>query len=434
MSLPVFTETVVIGGGQAGLALSRELTLEGRPHVVLERGRLGERWRSERWDSLTLLTPAWASTMPGQPAPEDPDAFLTKSAFVDGLEAYAASFAAPVVEGVRVVGVERARVGFRVATDRGVVSARNVVLATGDCDVPRLPGAAADVPSGIVSLPSNRYVAPDRLPRGGVLVVGSGPTGQQLALELVRHGRDVTLAVGRHTRMPRRYRGRDVWRWLSDLGDLDVSIDDVPDPGAARRAPSLPVTGVNGGEELDLGVLQRAGVAVTGRLLGFDGAVARFGDGLPADLADADRRMRRLLGRIDALAAADGDGLAAAPSRIPAVEVPRALRQLDLRARGVGTVLWATGYRRSYPWLQASVLDERGDVVQHHGVTPVDGLYTLGMKFQRRRRSHFIDGVGEDARFLVERIVARARPARRSARAGHGGEARTPPHEVTPTA
>jgi putative flavoprotein involved in K+ transport len=409
------TETVVVGAGQAGLALSRELTRAGRRHLVLERGRPGERWRSERWESLTLLTPAWASVLPGQPRPRDPEAFLTRDRFVEGLEAYAAANDAPLVEGISVERVTRTAEGFRVVTDRGAWDARNVVVATGDCDVPRLPEAASRVPRGISSLPSNRYVAPDLLPPGGVLVVGAGPTGQQLALELARAGRDVTIAVGRHARMPRRYRGRDVWCWLRDLGDFDMAIDDVPDPRAARRAPSLPVTGMNGGEDLDLDVLQREGVTVTGRLTGFDGAVALFGGGLQTELADADRRMRRLLSRIDALAAATDGQAAAAP--LGEVIVPRPPTRLDLRARYVGTVLWATGYRRSYPWLDVPVLDREGDVVQHHGVTPVDGLYTLGMKFQHRRRSHFIDGVGEDASFLVERIEARAaRPRGRATR------------------
>ena len=405
MSRERTTETVIVGGGQAGLSLSRALTIAGRPHVVLERGRVGERWRSARWESLTLLTPAWASTLDGQRHTDDPDRFLTRAEFVDGLDAYASSFAAPVREGVRVRDVRLRRDGFRVETDRSVLAARNVVVATGDCDVPRLPAAASAVPRDVLSLTSNRYVAPEALPPGGVLVVGAGPTGQQLALELARAGRDVTIAVGRHARMPRRYRGSDLWRWLEGLGDLDVAIDDVRDPRGARRSPSLPVTGANGGEDLDLGVLGRAGVAVCGRLIGFDSDVAQFGAGLAADLADADERMRRLLGRIDVLA----DRIGAPDAEpIPGVELPAGCRRLDLRARRFGTVLWATGYRRSYPWLRIPVVDSDGDVIQRHGVTPVEGLYTLGMKFQRRRRSHFIDGVGADAAFLVERIEARA--------------------------
>jgi putative flavoprotein involved in K+ transport len=399
------TGTVIIGAGQAGLALSRVLVRAGRDHVVLERGRIGERWRSERWESLALLTPAWASALPGQSVQRDRDSFLTRDTFVHGLEAYAAAFDAPVAEGVTVGEVSRSGDRFRVSTDRGSWSAGNVVVATGDCDVPRLPAAAATVPPGILTLPSSGYVAPERLPDGGVLVVGNGPTGQQLALELARAGRAVTLAVGRHTRMPRRYRGRDVWRWLEELGDLDVTIDEVHDPRAARRAPSLPLSGVNGGEDLDLGVLQRVGVAVTGRLEGFSGSSALFGNRLASDVADAERRMRRLLARIDDLAASATD--VAPAETVPGIRVPRTVRELDLHASGVRTVLWATGYRRAYPWLRVPVLDAEGEIVQHHGVTAVPGLFTLGLKFQRRRRSHFIGGVGADAEVVATRIEER---------------------------
>jgi putative flavoprotein involved in K+ transport len=397
------TETVIVGGGQAGLSLSRELTNAGRRHVVLERGRVGERWRSERWESLTLLTPAWASTLPGQAVDGDPGSYATRDRFVARLEEYAASFDAPVTEEVAVVGVEQSARGFRVSTSSGAWSAQNVVVATGDCDVPLLPDAVRAVPPSVLSLPSTRYVAPDRLPDGGVLVVGAGPTGQQLALELARAGRSVTIAAGRHGRLPRRYRGRDVWRWIDELGDFDVTIDAVPDPVAARRAPSVTLSGMNGGEDLDLDVLQRAGVAVTGRLEGFSGARALFGGGLEADMADADRRMRRVLDRIDALAGS------ASTSRetVPEIDVKAPFSELHLRAAGIRTVLWATGYRRSYPWLRVPVLDVRGEIVQRHGVTPVPGLFTLGLKFQRRRRSHFISGVGSDAAFVAERIADR---------------------------
>ena len=269
MSRDHVTETVIVGGGQAGLALSRELTNAGRRHVVLERGRVGERWRSERWESLTLLTPAWASTLPGQAVAGDPDSYPARDRFVAGLEDHAASFAAPVAEGVAVVGVERSAKGFRVSTSRGAWSARNVVVATGDCDLPLLPDAVRSVPPGALSLHSSRYVAPDRLPDGGVLVVGAGSSGQQLALELARAGRTVTIAAGRHARLPRRYRGRDVWHWIDELGDFDVTIDAVPDPVAARRAPSVTLTGMNGERTSTSTCSQRAGVVVTGRLEGF---------------------------------------------------------------------------------------------------------------------------------------------------------------------
>ena len=304
--------------------------------------------------------------------------------------------------------VARRAGGFETTTTAGGWRSRNVVVATGDCDVPRIPWTSG-LPSGVLALPSSRYVAPDLLPDGNVLVVGAGPTGQQLALELARAGRSVTIAVGRHARLPRRYRGRDVWRWIDELGDFDDSVDDLPDADAARRTPSVTLSGANGGEDLDLGVLQRAGVVLAGRLVDFDGDEALFGNGLATAVDDSDRRMRRVLGRIDALADAAG----ASRQTVGDVEVPRSPARVDLRKEAVRIVIWATGFRRSYPWLHVPVLDTGGELVHHHGVTSVPGLYALGLKFQRRRRSHFIGGVGDDAAFLAERIVDL--PAQRAA-------------------
>ena len=276
-------ETVIVGAGQAGLALSRSLTAAGRPHVVLERGRVGERWRSERWESLRLLTPNWLNRLPGAPALPDPDGYLDRRGVVEHLEAYAAG--APVHERTTVLGVRRSRRAHLVVTDAGDWHARNVVIATGDCDVPRVPAIAADAPPFLHQLHATGYRRPARLPEGGVLVVGAGPSGQQIAAELRRAGRDVVLAAGRHARMPRTYRGRDVFAWLHATGQLDDHVDHVPDLAAARRAPSFPVSGANGGESLGLDRLAALGVAVTGRLEGFAGDHALFADTLPRDVA-----------------------------------------------------------------------------------------------------------------------------------------------------
>ncbi|MGL6280616.1 MAG: NAD(P)-binding domain-containing protein, partial [Gaiella sp.] len=299
MTIAGLVGTVVIGAGQAGLALSALLQDAGHPHVVLERGRVGERWRSERWDSLVLLTPDWLNRLPGERPPADPDGFSTGTALADRLDAYASDLVAPVVERVTVLRIESTGLAHRVVTDRGDWLAGSVVDATGDCAVPVIPRVHGDPP--VPTLHASTYRAPRSLPPGGVLVVGAGPTGQQLALELAADGRDVVLAVGRHARVPRRIDDRDIWSWLAALGDLDRTIDSAPDPTAARRSPAFPLSGADGGRQLDLAVLQEAGVRLTGRLLGFAGRRALFAADLPASVWDAERRLRRLLDRIEAL-------------------------------------------------------------------------------------------------------------------------------------
>jgi putative flavoprotein involved in K+ transport len=398
------TRTVVVGAGQAGLALSWHLARARHDHVVLERGLIGERWRSERWDSLTLLTPNWLTCLPdSQPRP-DADGFLRRDELVTYLDAYARSFAAPVHEHVTVSSVEQSGEQFRVTTDRGDWLADHVVVATGDADLPRLPAAARAVPAGVEQLHSSSYRTPSLLAPGGVLVVGAGASGQQLALELRASGRDVVLAVGRHGRSPRRYRGRDIFDWLAELGDLDLAIDDLPDPVAARRTPSIALSGRNGGETLDLAVLQDAGVTLAGHLTGFSDAHALFEDDLRESVAAATARMSRLLERIDAHVH-ETRAPAPPPERIDEPVLQPTFATLDLRRAGIGTVLFATGYRRAYPWLHVPVLDDDGELVHRHGITPVAGLYALGLRFQRTRKSHFVGGVGEDAGLLAELLL-----------------------------
>ena len=404
-------ETVIIGAGQAGLALSHFLGAAGHGHVVLERGRVGERWRSERWDSLRLLTPNWLNRLPGTAPLSEPAGYLDRDGVIAYLEDYAAG--APVRERTTVRRVRHTKTGYHVATDRGHWHAANVVIATGDCDVPRIPAAAATAPAFLHQLHAARYRRPEHLPDGGVLVVGAGPSGQQLAAELRRAGRDVVIAVGRHARMPRRYRGRDIFTWLHAVGQLDTHADDVPDLAAARRAPSFPVSGAAGGESLGLDRLVDLGVTVTGRLEGFAGVHAQFGADLEHQLREADRRLDRALGQIDAHIERTG-AAAEPPERAAPLALPPAPDRLDLG--GIGTVLWATGYRRAYPWLDVPVLDARGELVHREGVTPAPGLYALGLRFQRVRRSHFIGGVGADAARIAEAIMAEA-PAAWSAEA-----------------
>jgi putative flavoprotein involved in K+ transport len=404
----VHVDTVIIGAGQAGLALSRYLTAAGHEHVVLERGRVGERWRSERWDALRLLTPNWLNRLPGAPPLPDPHAYLDRPALIAHLEAYAAS--APVREHTTVLRVASSRRGYHVATDRGDWHASSVVMATGDCDVPRIPASAAAAPPFLHQLHASRYRRPGQLPEGGVLVVGAGPSGQQIAAELRRAGRDVVLAVGRHARMPRTYRGRDVFAWLHDAGQLSVHADDVPDLAAARRTPSFPVSGARGGESLGVDGLAALGVVVTGRLTGFAGRYALFAADLDHELRAADRRMHRALGHIDRHIEQTRAAAAPADVRQPVSLLPGP-RSLDLGA-GIRTVLWATGFARVYPWLEVPVLDAAGELVHREGVTAAPGLFALGLRFQRTRRSHFLGGVGEDAAQIAEAILAGSRPAR----------------------
>ena len=400
------TDTLIVGAGQAGLSLSYHLTRAGHEHAVLERGRIGERWHSERWDSLTLLTPGWLSRLDGSEPHPDPDGFLARADFVAYLDRYARSFGAQVHKHVTVTSLTRRGHRFHADTSAGPWRARNVVIATGDSAEPRIPAAAATAPPELAQLHTTRYRNPAALPDGGVLVVGAGPSGLQIAAELRREGREVVLAVGRHARVPRRYRDRDIWHWLDAIGDLERTIDEVRDPEASKRAPSVALSGANGGEQLDLTVLHRLGVTVAGRLETFDTGQAFFANDLQPAIDDSERRLLRLLDRIDAHIDRTHEGRWPHPSdRPPPVRLPTGPASVDLRAYGISTVVWATGYRREYPWLRVPVLEGAGEIVHRHGITSVSGLYVLGLKFQRRRASHFIGGVGADAAWIADRIA-----------------------------
>jgi putative flavoprotein involved in K+ transport len=403
------TDILVIGAGHAGLAVSRLLTLAGRDHVVLDRGRVGERWRTERWDSLRLLTPAWMTRLPGWSATGDPEAFLTSGSFVHHLERYAASFDAPVLTGTT---VERLTAGpsgtYDVHTDRGTWRAGSVVVATGPHGVPLVPTAVvrADLPL----ITSNTYRSPRGLDPGGVLVVGASSSGVQIADELARSGRDVVLAVGRHTRMPRRYRGMDIFWWLEATGRLARTIDEMPDAAAARRETSMQLAGRTGDaveSGVDLAALQRRGVRLAGRLLSLEGGTARFSDELAALTADADRGMHALLDSVDGYV--DRAGLTREvlpPVRPAGVPTATAPSRLDLRAAGIRTVVLATGYRPDNDWVDLPVKNADGTFRQTRGVTDAPGLYVIGQRFQHRRDSGFIDGARHDAYTLVHHLTA----------------------------
>lgn len=396
--------TVVIGAGQAGLALSRCLTDRGVGHVLLERGRVAQRW-SERWDSLRLLSPNWMTRLPGwQYRGSDPHGFMKRDEVIRFLRDYASSFGAPVEENTAVQFVSPWADGWRVITDRGSWFAENVVIAAGHCQKARIPACAGGLAGDIDQISTDAYRNPDQIREGGVLVVGASASGVQLARELRRSGRDVVLSVGRHFRLPRRYRSRDIHYWLDRTGLMSRALSDMRDAASAHQEPSLQLVG--GDETLDLRALMDDGVQLAGRITGLDGHRARFAADLQQTVSDADRRMHHVLSRIDRHIDAHGaQRLFPAEEAPTPVRVENAPRELDLEAAGIRSVLWATGYRRSYPWLHAPVLDRHGEIRHHRGRTPAQGLYVLGLQFMTRRNSSLIDGVGRDAAEIADSIA-----------------------------
>jgi putative flavoprotein involved in K+ transport len=404
------TDAVVIGAGQAGLAMSHCLAARGIAHVVLERGRVAERWRSERWDSLRMLTPNWMSRLPGHAyAGEEPEGFMTMPEVIGFLEAYAA--AAPVVMGADVLALRASAEGYRIATTAGDFAARAVIIATGQCGRPLIPAMAAALPKALHQVTPSSYRSPGMLPPGGVLVVGASASGVQIAEEIHRSGRPVTLAVGRHTRLPRRWRGRDILDWMERAGVLTERAEAVRDLAAARAQPSLQLVGR--GSSLDLGTLRAMGVRVVGRVEGIAEGRVALRDDLAQTIAAAERTLERLLARLGAVADAEGAPGEAPPA--PLAPFAPSPAQLDLVAEGIRTVVWAMGFRRDYAWLQVPVLDEAGEIRHRGGVTPAPGLLVLGLRFLRRRNSNFLDGVGADAEALAAEVLAHLATQRRAA-------------------
>jgi putative flavoprotein involved in K+ transport len=402
------TDTVIIGGGQAGLVMSRCLVEYDISHVILERGRVGERWRSERWDSLRLLTPNWQCRLPHfHYGGNHPDAFMTMPEFIRHLERYAESFEAPVQTGTTVRVVERLdNRRFRIATDKGEWSAHNVVVATGFCDTPRVPKFGASIPNDIVQVVPSDYRSPSRVPQGGVLIVGASATGLQIADELAEAGRDVTLAVGTHVRVPRRYRGKDILYWMDAMGAFNAPAD----PAEERKSPPPQLVGTPENRDLDLGVLRNKGVRLIGRATAVQGDRVYFDDDLKAKVEAADSQMMGLLAKVDGFIESSGAQAPAADrDSITAVKVGTAPTMIDLRSENIRTVVWATGYERLYPWLKVPVLDNWGEIQHDGGVVPEPGLYVLGMRFQRTKGSNLIDYVGRDAEILSKHIAEKLR-------------------------
>jgi putative flavoprotein involved in K+ transport len=388
--------------------MSRHLSMRSIDHVLLERGEVANSWRTERWDSLRLLTPNWQSRLPGFAySGADPDGFRTMPETIEFLAGYATSISAPVETHAQVTGVRAEQDGYLVMTERGPWRSKCVVIASGACNIPCVPGMAKMLPPGVRSVTPLEYKRPDQLAAGGVLVVGASATGVQLSQEIQASGRQVTLAVGEHVRAPRTYRGRDIKWWMDASGVLDMGLDDIDDVNRVRNVPSMQLVGTPQRESIDLNILQDAGVRITGRLMALDGGKAQFSGALANVCKLADLKQNRLLSTIDDWARTNGlEGTVGEIERPASTRVPETpALAMDLQSEGIRTVLWATGYRPDYSWLDVPVLDRKGRLRHQGGVVDAPGMYVLGLPFLRKRKSSLIDGAGEDADVLSAHLA-----------------------------
>ena len=412
--------TVIIGAGHAGLAMSRCLCDRSIDHVVLERGEIAHTWRTERWDSLRLLTPNWQSRLPGfSYNGDDPDGYRTVAEVIEFIASYAKAISTPVLTHTTVTSVRSTGSGYLVRTDQGDWLCRAVVVASGACNVADVPSFANKVPRSIMQLTAQDYRNPEQLADGGVLVVGASSSGIQIAHEIHRSGRPVTLSVGEHIRAPRVYRGKDLEWWMDAAGVLDERYDEVDDIARARRVASLQLAGTPDRSTLDINALTEIGVKLVGRLGGIsENGKAQFSGSLRNMCALSDLKMGRLLDRIDEWAQRNGfDARANPPHRLPPTRVePAPPLGVNLASGEIKAIVWATGYRPDYSWLEVPVLDHKGRLQHDGGVVSSPGMYVMGTQFMRRRKSALIDGAGDDARDLSAHLnsyldsrVARAR-------------------------
>ena len=399
----------MIGAGHTGLAVSHFLTERSIDHVVIERGEVANSWRTERWDSLRLLTPNWQSRLPGMPYDgDDPDGYMTMPEVISFIDRYAAKTDAPLQTNTRVTSLRPNGEGYEVVTDQGVWSSPTVVIATGGFNLAKVPSLAESVPGTVEMVTPMHYRRPDRLPNGGVLVVGASATGIQIADEVHRSGRPVSLAVGEHVRLPRVYRGKDVFWWLERSGVLDERYDEVDDLIRARNLSSPQLVGTPERKTLDLNALTDEGVRLVGRLAGVADGRAQFSGSLRNKCNLADLKLGRLLDTFDTWAFEEGiDGELDPPHRLAPTRVEESPPlTLDLRTGAIATIIWATGFRPDYSWLHARVLDRKGHLRHDAGVvTDAPGLYRIGLNLLRRRKSSFIHGAEDDARDLTEHLA-----------------------------
>ncbi|MBX7435103.1 NAD(P)-binding domain-containing protein [Mycobacterium sp. Y57] len=407
------TTVTIVGAGQAGLAMSHCLSARSIDHVLLERGRVANSWHTERWDSLRLLTPNWLSRLPGwRYRGDDPDGYMTAAQVAAHLDGYRRHLDAPVREHTTVRSVRSGPADdFVVTTDGDRWRSRAVVIASGASSDPHRPALHSRLPATMTQLTSVGYRNPGQA-GDAVLVVGASASGVQIADELARQGRRVVLAVGDHVRLPRTYRGRDIHWWLDAIGQLDEGLGDVEDLDRARRLPSLQLVGSPDRRNLDLATLAARGVELVGRLVGVTADALQFSGGLAHLCRAADLKLGRLLDRIDLHCGERGLAVVAAPDRPEPVRLGTVRTVIGIGA--FDTVVWATGFRPHYPWLDEHHLDRKGGLRHDGGVLEQPGLYVLGLPFTRRRKSSFLDGVGPDAVELTEHLAGHLDTGRRS--------------------
>lgn len=406
---PRSTDTIVIGAGHAGLAVSYCLTERSIDHLVIERGEVANSWRHERWDSLTLLTPNWQSRLPGfSYSGDDPDGYMNMREVVEFIDDYARYCQAPVQTGTTVTSLKQNSNGYHVRTDRGEWHCRSVVIASGACNVPAIPRVAQAIPGDIQQLTSWQYRNPGQLEDGGVIIVGASATGLQLAEEIHQSGRPVTIASGEHVRLPRVYRGRDIQWWMDAAGILDEGLDEIDDINRARHLPSPQLVGSRQHQILDLNTMSSLDTKLVGRLMGVQDGVVQFSGSLRNVCALADLKMNRLLKTIDEWAEQSPDASQfEPPERFDRTEVDEEpCLALNLEGSGIRTIVWATGYRPDYSWLDVPVLDRKGMIKHDGGVVDSPGMYLVGMPFLRQRKSSFIHGAEDDARYVTQHLSA----------------------------
>ncbi|OCB59877.1 FAD-dependent oxidoreductase [Mycobacterium vulneris] len=399
------TEVLVVGAGQAGIAMSEHLGRHGVPHLVIERDRVAERWRTWRWDSLVANGPAWHDRFPGMEFDVDPDDFAGKEQVADYLAAYAEMIDAPIRTGVDVTSVRKndGRPGFHVETSAGVIEARYVVAATGAFQKPVIPPVIPE-DAGLHQIHSSGYHNPEQLPAGAVLVIGAGSSGVQIADELQRSGRQVYLAVGPHDRPPRSYRGRDFCWWLGVLGKWDMAA-----PPLGAEHVTIAVSGANGGHTVDFRSLAATGITLLGMAGPYADGVMRFEADLRANIEAGDANYLSMLDEADAYVARNGIDLPEEPqARILGPDpdcMTDPIRELDFAAAGITTVIWAVGFAFDYDWLEVDAFDDKGRPLHQRGVSTEPGIYFLGLPWQSRRGSSFIWGVWHDAKYLADQIA-----------------------------